>query len=524
MSLAMPSLSTELLVVGAGATGLGVAWDAALRGIKVVIIDQGDLGQGTSGRFHGLLHSGGRYVLSDPDAASACARENRILRRIAPHAIEDTGGYFLCAPGDPEDFPDKWLEACRRAGVPAREVTTESVLRREPLVNPKVSRAFEVQDAAIDSFDLMHSLADGIRAHGGQVWLRHRLERLIVSGARVSGAEILSLATGERTTVGAEFVVNAAGPWASLVAGKAGLSVPTALGKGCMVAMATRLIHTVLNRCKVPSDGDILVPIGTVTVLGTTDVPVQSPDQLMIEPEEIDLLLAEGEILIPSLPQHRPLRAWSGIRPLYRPATESGATTRELPRSHYTLDHAKVDGLSGFLSIIGGKLVTFRLMAQEAMVAVCDALGSRSPCTTAEQPILPSSREFHALPARLERVERPLRGTKRSPIVCECELVTEQDFAGACQQDPMDLDDIRRDLRLGMGPCQAGFCAYRASGLAQRWLPHPPPSGGFHTFIEERWRGARPLGWGTMLRQLELSQRLTLELLAAHRLRKPVDD
>ncbi len=88
----------------------------------------------------------------------------------------------------------------------------------------------------------------------------------------------------------------------------------------------------------------------------------------------------------------------------------------------------------------------------------------------------------------------------------------------------VELDDIRRDLRLGMGPCQAGFCAYRASGLAQRCLPHPPPSGGFHAFMEERWRGTRPLGWGTMLRQLELSQRFSLELLAAHRLRNQVHD
>jgi len=347
---------------------------------------------------------------------------------------------------------------------------------------------------------------------------------MIVDNGRLSGVEVLSVTAGELKQNGASFVVNAAGPWASLVADKAGVTVPTALGKGCMVAMATRLVHTILNRCKHPSDGDILVPIGTVTVLGTTDIPVASPEDLSIEPEEIDLLLAEGEILIPSLPQHRPLRAWAGIRPLYRPANESGVRTRELPRSHYILDHGKADGLQGFLSIVGGKLATFRLMAQEAMEIVCAALGSKVPCSTAEVAISPSAKSHHTLPSRLDQIERRTPLKERSPILCECELVTERDFALACRPAPAELDDIRRDLRLGMGPCQAAFCGYRASGLAQRLLPDLLPSGGFHAFVEERWRGTRPVAWGTMLRQLELSQRLTIELLGAHRIRNKADD
>ena len=87
----MEKLSTDVLVIGGGATGAGVAWDAALRGLDVVLVERGDLATGTSGRFHGLLHSGGRYAVKDPDAADECARENIILRRIAADPIEDTG-------------------------------------------------------------------------------------------------------------------------------------------------------------------------------------------------------------------------------------------------------------------------------------------------------------------------------------------------------------------------------------------------------------------------------------------------
>src|ERR1700748_2220634 len=88
----MATLSTDLLVIGGGGTGAGVDWDGVLRGFDVVLDDRSDLAEGTSGRFHGLLHSGGRYVVKDPKAAEECIGENRILRRVAAHCIEDTGG------------------------------------------------------------------------------------------------------------------------------------------------------------------------------------------------------------------------------------------------------------------------------------------------------------------------------------------------------------------------------------------------------------------------------------------------
>jgi len=107
-----------VVVVGAGATGLGVGWDLALRGIPVTVVDQGDVGHGTSGRFHGLLHSGGRYVVTDPPAARACAEENRIVRRVAAAAVEPAGGFFVQVGGEADSFRRAWLEGCRAAGIP----------------------------------------------------------------------------------------------------------------------------------------------------------------------------------------------------------------------------------------------------------------------------------------------------------------------------------------------------------------------------------------------------------------------
>src|ERR1700754_4651936 len=107
----MASLETDVLVIGGGPTGAGVAWDAALRGFDVILADRADLAEGTSGRFHGLLHSGGRYVVKDPIAADECVAENAILRRIIPDCIEDTGGLFVTTPEDDVAYADRFLES-----------------------------------------------------------------------------------------------------------------------------------------------------------------------------------------------------------------------------------------------------------------------------------------------------------------------------------------------------------------------------------------------------------------------------
>src|SRR6476661_4864027 len=119
----MRSLTTDVLVIGGGATGAGVLRDLALRGIRAVLVEKGDLTHGTTGRYHGLLHSGGRYVVKDPQSASECAAENEILRRIMPGCLEDTGGFFVTTPADDEAYAGRFLQGCRETGVPVKEIT-----------------------------------------------------------------------------------------------------------------------------------------------------------------------------------------------------------------------------------------------------------------------------------------------------------------------------------------------------------------------------------------------------------------
>jgi glycerol-3-phosphate dehydrogenase len=514
----MTSLSTQILVIGGGATGLGIAWEASLRGLKVVLIEKGDIGQGTTGRYHGVLHSGGRYVISDPKSAKECASENVLLRKIIPHAIEDTGGLFVATPSDPIEYPDEWFSACQNLSLPVEEIPPKHARKIEPEINPRISRAFRVNDATLDSFDLTHSLVNSIISAGGQVWLHHKLVSLNLRKGRVHTAEILDLESGETILVGANVVVNATGPYAEKIAHMAGIQLPIALGKGTMVAMGIRHVNTVINRCKRPGDGDILVPVGTVEILGTTDVPVEEPDDLTIHPWEIDLLIAEGEILVPGLSQVRPLRTWAGIRPLYRSSKYEEAT-RGITRSHVIINHETRDGIGGFLSVFGGKLTTFRIMAVETVDLISELLDvgtkSVSDCAFME----PAENQHYTLVDRLNALEQPSRRVPGKQILCECELVSYTDVENSLTSGSrLELDDVRRDLRLGMGPCQGGFCGYRAAGMATELFDDAPPDGGLIDFVNERWKGIRPLAWHHNMRQLEFTRRLYLDVLAVDNL------
>jgi glycerol-3-phosphate dehydrogenase len=511
------SLETEVLVIGGGSTGVGVARDAAMRGFKTVLVERRDLADGTTGRYHGLLHSGGRYAVKDPEAARECIVENLILRRIASDCIEDTGGLFVATPWDDPAFGDEFLEGCGTSSIPVEEIAPSEALRREPRLHPEISRAFVVPDGALDPWKLVWTCARSAQEHGAEILLYHRVVELERDDHRVSGALIANELTGEELRVHADVVVNAAGAWAGEIAEMAGCRVAVLPGKGIMIAMNHRLVHTVLNRCKPPADGDILVPIRAVCVIGTTDMRVVDPDELEVTQPEVDQMLDEGEKLVPGFREARALRVWIGARPLFSP--EEVADTREVSRSHALLDHRARDGIEGFVTITGGKTTTFRLMAEAAVDAVCAQLGVERPCRTHLE-LLPDSEEgeFYELGSRL-RAREPVPQSEE--IICECELVTRQRLEAAMKRRrTANLDDLRRTLRLGMGPCQGGFCIYRATGIlhAVERLDHADANAALLSFLQERWKGVHPILYGDQLRQARLDDWIFQGLLGVQRL------
>jgi glycerol-3-phosphate dehydrogenase len=483
-----------------------------MRGLRCLLVEQGDLGTGTTGHFHGLLHSGGRYAVRDPDAARECIVENRIVRRIAAPSVEDTGGLFCWLDGDPESYPEQFLAGCRRAGIEVGEISAEEAWRREPLLSRRLRRAFTVPDATIEPWGLVGGNADSAIEHGAVVRRYTRLVGVGMEGGRACWIELEDVRSGERQRAEVGLLASAAGYWAGRVAALAGVSLEMAPGWGTMVIMNQRLAQHVVNRCRAPGDGDIVVPVGPVSILGTTDVTVDT-DRYEITRAEVRSIMAQASALMPALEERRVLRAFAGARPLYDPGHRSG-DSRLLSRSHSVLDHA-ADGVDNFVSIVGGKLTTYRLMAEHTADVICRKLGAGTACRTAGEalPQARGERRHYVLGERLTAREES--GGADADLVCECELVSRpmvEAFVEAHGRTP--LDDVLRATRLGMGPCQGAFCALRATGIVERARPAPGAElDPLRRFMDERMRGARPILWRDQARQLRLNELVYREVL-----------
>ena len=150
----MDAREFDVIIIGGGITGAGTQRDCAMRGLRTLLIERSDIATGATGRNHGMLHSGARYAVSDPESAAECIRENRILRQIAAHCIEETDGLFVTLPEDDPHYQATFVDACRRAGIRAEVIDPAQARRLEPSVNPALTGAVRVPDGAVDPFRL----------------------------------------------------------------------------------------------------------------------------------------------------------------------------------------------------------------------------------------------------------------------------------------------------------------------------------------------------------------------------------
>ena len=509
----------DVIIIGGGATGAGTARDCAMRGLKTLLVERLDFTAGATGRNHGLLHSGARYAVTDPESAAECIKENMILRRIARHCVEETGGLFVTLPEDSLDYQREFIAACRRSGIDAEELDPAEAVRMEPAVNPDIIGAVKVPDGSIDPFRLTTANVLAARMNGADVLTYHEVVGFEKDGDTIVGVHLKSRKNGSKRTVYGRVTVNACGIWGHHVAKLAGVTVNMYPAKGALLIFGHRLNKMVINRCRKPGDADILVPGDTISVIGTTSsrIPFDQIDNMEVTPGEVDLLLREGEKLAPVMAYTRILRAYAGVRPLV--AADNDPTGRSISRGIVCLDHETRDGLKGFITITGGKLMTYRLMAEDATDMVCKKLGVDEPCRTAEVP-LPGSepdardekRRAHII--ELSTEQKAIEGRHgswsgriktgddaRDALVCECEQVSVAEVEYAIDELHVhNLVNLRRRTRMGMGTCQGELCACRSAGIlnahdhcARRNLED------LASFMNERWHGMYPVCWGETL-------------------------
>lgn len=516
----------DVIVIGGGITGAGTARDCAMRGLSTLLVERYDLTTGATGRNHGLLHSGARYAVTDRESAEECIRENMTLRKIARHCVEETDGLFITLPEDDLNYQATFIESCQRAGINAQAIDPKEALRLEPAANKDLIGAVKVPDGAVDPFRLTMANVFDARLHGADVLTYHEVTGMIKDGDRVVGVEMYSHNTKEKKYAYAAIVINAAGIWGQKIAQLAGTNIGMFPAKGALLVYGHRVNNVVINRCRKPANADILVPGDTICVIGTTSdrVPIDTVDDMRVTPQEVEVLMREGEKLAPCLATTRILRAYAGVRPLV--AADNDPSGRNISRGIVCLDHEVRDGIPGFITITGGKLMTYRLMAEWATDLACKKLGRSVACTTATTPLAGSeAKSSNDSKAKVYDMSKPVasrasegrHGTLSAKVdsddiynnalVCECEQVTVGEVNYAIGNlNVHNMLNLRRRTRVAMGTCQGELCMCRAAGLlAKANGCAEKAQTDLVEFVNERWHGMYPVGWGDTLSEGQLT-------------------
>ncbi len=374
----------HIIIIGGGIGG-ALAHDLALRGFRVTLLEKGALASGSTGRHHGLLHSGARYVLHDLATAGECWQENRILCRIAPDALEQNDGLFVALDnGDMAEW-DGFIQRCTEAGIPADPLTATQARTLEPNLTGDLKGAVRVGDAVMDPWRLsMHFFASA-RFNGAHIHEFSQVTDVHCNGSSVTGVQVVDHHENRNYRLDGDVIVNAAGPWAGQVAAMLGIVIPVRPVPGVMVSVAGRLTEMVVNRLHPADDGDIIVPQRNLSVLGTSAWLADDPDRIEIPADHVRRITRLCARMVPKaadLPIHA---TWSAARPLIVP--DENAEPTKISRSFDCLDHGELDGIKGFISLIGGKATTMRAMAEAAADLICTKTGRNVPCRTRQTPL-----------------------------------------------------------------------------------------------------------------------------------------
>jgi glycerol-3-phosphate dehydrogenase len=387
--------SFDVIIIGAGINGAGIARDAAMRGLKVLVIEKGEVGSGTSSASTRLIHGGLRYLEHfEFGLVRESLRERETLLRIAPHLVrplaitipiykQSKRGRLMIRAG--MIFYDllSWGKALPRHRMLSRAETLE----RWPGLNPDgLLGSALYYDAQIEFPErLVMENVLSARKFGAEVLTYTRVTNFAVADGRVSGVEFVS-EDGQKEFAEATVVINAAGPWIDLVLEP--VKSPKLIGgtKGSHLVVPP-FLGAPANAIYVEAHSDgrpiFIIPWNEAYLIGTTDVRFEGdPDEVRCEPWEIDYLLSETNLALPDahLTRDSILYTYSGVRPL--PATDD-KDEQSITRRHFIREHPRLPNL---LSIVGGKLTTYRSLAEECVDLIFRKLGKDSPpCITATE-------------------------------------------------------------------------------------------------------------------------------------------
>ena len=513
----------DVIVIGGGVTGAGVARDLSLRGVSVLLLDKGDWGAGTSGSSSWMIHGGPRYLEFDWDTTRLSTRDAGYIVTIARNIVYRIVFVIPVLPHDKNNIErmETAMEVYDRFQPLKKShghvrLTREEAMQIEPGLTPEMVGAVTMEEWGVDPHRLVFANVKDAVAHGARAMNHTRVVELVKDGGAVIGVRYRT-SDGATTEARARVVVNAAGPWAPDICRLGGTEVHLRPAKGIHVVYPHRISNFAVSCESIDGRDLLMVSHAGFTLLGTTDDDFYGDlDSVDVLSDEVEYLLQAFERVFPSIRRFRPARTTAGVRPTlfkWRPNEDS------LSRRYEILDHAS-EGVDGFVTIAGGKLSMYRLMAEETSDAVCRKLGHEAACTTATTPLPGNERDMEPAEDIARRCKIPalavvklqsrhgsdaesiLDDARCGRVVCRCEPLVEAELAYAARSEQVQsLADAFRRVGLAAGPCAGAACVLRASEVVGRELGWSASQrfDAAREFVRGSWLGRAPVlqhaGW-----------------------------
>ena len=530
----------DVIILGGGVNGTGTARDCAMRGLRVLLLEKADYGVGASGNSSGMIHGGIRYMLSDRHVTALACRDSGYIQRIAPHllfripfllpfttrkegaTLRDRAAWYAT-----EVYVGTYdLFQPLKRGKPSTRLTADELYRLEPGLRPGLHGAVTLDEWGIDAFRLCVLNALSARGHGAELRTWTEARAVLAEGGRVRGVRYRDVLTGEEGEARAPVVFNATGAWSPALARRSGAAVPMRPGKGVHLTLDRRYSNYGVILSAVDGRQMFVMPHESESIVGTTDDDYYGdPDDLEATNDEVEYLMEGAASLLPGVRNARITRAWCGLRTtIYAYGPNEDALSRE-----HQLHDGAASGHAGLLSIVGGKLASYRAQAEEATDRILALLG-RAPvaCRTHEEP-LPGGDDVPdaAALARAHPISAPvaarlvyrhggrareiLRLVEEDPrlglVLCRDEGILAAEVVHCVRHEQVRrLQDLRRRCRVAVGGCAGLDCARIAAQLAARELGWTPEQLGaeLSDLLDAGWRERRPVLDGAQLVQEEL--------------------
>ncbi|MFC8191083.1 FAD-dependent oxidoreductase [Cellulomonas sp. NPDC057328] len=393
----------DVLVIGGGVTGAGIALDAVTRGLSTAVVEAQDWASGTSSRSSKLVHGGLRYLqmLDFHLVREALTERDLLIQRLAPHLVKPVSFLY---PLENRVWERAYVGAGvalydtlasvsggRRRAMPIHKHLTRKGMERlfPDLRHDAAVGAVRYWDASVDDARLVETLVRTAVSYGAHAASRTQVVQLLTtSGGAVTGAELVDLETGEHLDVRARNVINATGVWTEKTESLAGT-------EGGLRVLASKGIHIVVPRSRIEGNTGLIlqteksvlfiIPWSRYWVIGTTDTPYeQELTHPVATSADIDYVIAHAnEVLARPISRDDVIGTWAGLRPLLQPGTKEGTSSAKVSR-----EHTVASPTPGLTVIAGGKLTTYRVMAKDA---VDFAIGSRAttlPSITDDVPLV----------------------------------------------------------------------------------------------------------------------------------------